>query len=333
MTAAASAPFPFKGSDGAPYTNQTLPIDGSGNVPMSAGGVLAATAARQDSILAALAPLATDADLLTVVNKVETVRALLAAALTINLPAGASTAALQSAGNSSLANILTALSTLATDADVQATTAKVESVRALLAATLTVQGTVTANLGTLNGAALDATVSALGAKLDTLHADSGTTLHADLGALLTKLGTTLAVSAAALPLPTGAATAAKQPALGTAGSPSTDVLTVQGPAGQALSVTTTPSGIGGFLPIPAGTTNGTPIGTRPAGVNKGVIMSLMAGEAVTFTIQTTQPGSPPLTRTLSLPSGSILSEYSTDLAGAAMIYVTAITGSPLFRWY
>lgn len=39
---------------------------------------------------------------------------------------------------------------------------------------------------------------------------------------------TFAVSAASLPLPTGAATSAKQPALGTAGTASTDVLTVQG---------------------------------------------------------------------------------------------------------
>lgn len=38
----------------------------------------------------------------------------------------------------------------------------------------------------------------------------------------------LPVSAASLPLPTGAATAAKQPALGTAGVASTDVITVQG---------------------------------------------------------------------------------------------------------
>ena len=36
------------------------------------------------------------------------------------------------------------------------------------------------------------------------------------------------ISAASLPLPTGAATAAKQPALGTAGSASSDVLTIQG---------------------------------------------------------------------------------------------------------
>lgn len=40
--------------------------------------------------------------------------------------------------------------------------------------------------------------------------------------------TTQPISAVSLPLPTGAATSAKQPALGTAGSASTDVLTIQG---------------------------------------------------------------------------------------------------------
>lgn len=40
--------------------------------------------------------------------------------------------------------------------------------------------------------------------------------------------TTQPVSASSLPLPTGASTAAKQPALGTAGTPSSDVITVQG---------------------------------------------------------------------------------------------------------
>ena len=43
--------------------------------------------------------------------------------------------------------------------------------------------------------------------------------------------TTLAVTAAALPLPSGAATAAKQPALGAAGTPSADVISVQGISG------------------------------------------------------------------------------------------------------
>lgn len=48
---------------------------------------------------------------------------------------------------------------------------------------------------------------------------------------------TLAVSAASLPLPAGAATEAKQPALGTAGTASSDVITVQGIASMTpLSV-------------------------------------------------------------------------------------------------
>ena len=45
------------------------------------------------------------------------------------------------------------------------------------------------------------------------------------------VNTSIAITAAALPLPSGAATAAKQPALGTAGTPSADVLTVQGVSG------------------------------------------------------------------------------------------------------
>lgn len=49
--------------------------------------------------------------------------------------------------------------------------------------------------------------------------------------------TTQPVSASSLPLPTGAATVAKQPALGTAGTPASDVLTVQGAASMtALKV-------------------------------------------------------------------------------------------------
>ncbi len=45
------------------------------------------------------------------------------------------------------------------------------------------------------------------------------------------------VSAATLPLPTGAATLAKQPALGTAGTASADVITVQGVASMTALIT------------------------------------------------------------------------------------------------
>jgi hypothetical protein len=49
-------------------------------------------------------------------------------------------------------------------------------------------------------------------------------------------GVTQPISVSSLPLPSGASTAAKQPALGTAGTPSSDVITVQGTsAGTALN--------------------------------------------------------------------------------------------------
>lgn len=85
--------------------------------------------------------------------------------------------------------------------------------------------------------------------------------------------TTQPVSAVSLPLPTGAATAAKQPALGTAGTPSADVISVQGVSGM------------------------TPVKTDGSGVTQPV--SIAASVPVTGTFfQTTQPVSiataPPL---------------------------------------
>lgn len=67
---------------------------------------------------------------------------------------------------------------------------------------------------------------------------------------------TAAISAASLPLPSGAATAAKQPALGTAGTPSVDVITVQGKSGMT-PVVVDGSGVtqpisATALPLPSG---------------------------------------------------------------------------------
>jgi hypothetical protein len=68
--------------------------------------------------------------------------------------------------------------------------------------------------------------------------------------------TTLPISAASLPLPSGAATAAKQPALGTAGSASADVISVQGIASMTAlkvdgSAVTQPVSAAS-LPLPSG---------------------------------------------------------------------------------
>lgn len=147
------------------------------------------------------------------------------------------------AKSTDIAAVIQALAPLATDADLQAVTNKMEAVRALIAAVQTIQGTVTANLGTLNGAALDATVQAAVTALGTLHSDVGAN-HADLTAILTKLGTTLLVSAAALPLPAGAATEARLVAILTAlGTP------LQ--AGGAVSVSNLPATQAVTTPTPA----------------------------------------------------------------------------------
>lgn len=67
---------------------------------------------------------------------------------------------------------------------------------------------------------------------------------------------TIPVSAAAWPLPAGAAISAKQPALGTSGAPSADVLTVQGAVGMTPfkvdgSAVTQPISVAS-LPLPTG---------------------------------------------------------------------------------
>lgn len=84
------------------------------------------------------------------------------------------------------------------------------------------------------------------------------------------------VSAASLPLPTGASTAAKQPALGTAGTASTDVLTIQGIAGMTKLLVTPDS-----VALPAnqsvnvsqlaGTTTDTNSGVKSAGTLRVVL--------------------------------------------------------------
>jgi hypothetical protein len=85
---------------------------------------------------------------------------------------------------------------------------------------------------------------------NTAAVTSGSAVKTDASA------TTQPVSAASLPLPTGAATAAKQPALGTAGSASADVISVQGEASMT-ALKTDGSGVtqpvsAASLPLPTG---------------------------------------------------------------------------------
>lgn len=115
-----------------------------------------------------------------------------------------------------------------------------------ISGSVTVSGTVTANAGTgtlsvsgpltdtqLRATAVPVSGTVSAAQSGTWTVQPGNTANTTpwvvSGTVTANAGTgTLAVSAASLPLPAGAATAAKQPALGTSGTPSVDVLTVQG---------------------------------------------------------------------------------------------------------
>jgi hypothetical protein len=127
--------------------------------------------------------------------------------------------------------------------------------------------------------------------------------------LIDGTATTQPVSAAALPLPTGAATLAKQPALGTAGTPSADVITVQGVASMTAfkvdgSAVTQPVS-GTFFQ-----------GTQP--VSLAALPALVAGAALVgkFGIDQTTAGT---TNAVSLAQlGAITVAVNNGVAGAGV---------------
>jgi hypothetical protein len=173
------------------------------------------------------------------------------------LPTGIATTALQTAGNDLLNSIDQKLDGLEvntgllqglTDSQLRATPVPVSLAGAATAALQTAGNASLASLDSKNPALVSGRVPTDGS------------------------GVTQPVSVASLPLPTGAATAAKQPAIGTAGTASADVLSVQGVAGGTAipvsftrltsasdSVTTVPSGtqtVGGTVTANVGTTGG-----------------------------------------------------------------------------
>lgn len=82
---------------------------------------------------------------------------------------------------------------------------------------------------------------------------TGTPLSSTNKLIVDNSGVVQPISASALPLPVGASTSVKQPALGVAGTPSVDVLTVQGVTNMTpLLVTLTNGSIGGSVTFPTG---------------------------------------------------------------------------------
>ncbi|HET7150873.1 MAG TPA: hypothetical protein VFI60_05645 [Candidatus Acidoferrum sp.] len=109
-------------------------------------------------------------------------------------------------------------------------------------------------------------------------------------------GVTQPISAASLPLPAGAATAAKQPALGTAGTPSADVISVQGVVSMtALKVdgSTVTQPVSGTVTANAGTGPATAwkVDLSATGANATAIK--VDGSAVTQPVSGTVSTTPP----------------------------------------
>lgn len=191
-----------------------------------------------------------------------------------------------------------------------------------------VSGTVTANLGTLNGAATAANQpsnSAIGGttagqtgnlsmgavttgaptyttaqtnplSLTTagaLRVDASATTQPVSGTVTANQGGTWNINniSGTVSLPTGASTAAKQPALGTAGTASTDVLTVQGIAAMTpllatLSGTNNINNISGTVSLPTGAATSA---NQPTNAAQGSTTSGQTGNLVQGAVTTAAP--------------------------------------------
>ena len=91
------------------------------------------------------------------------------------------------------------------------------------------------------------------------------------------------------------------------------------------------TGMGALQAVPAATANGTPLGTLPDGA-VGARFYLPAGSSLTFTVIDTPPGSPP-SASFTISQAASGPNWDEALSGGQMIYVTALTGAPLFRWF
>src|ERR1700677_4407087 len=91
------------------------------------------------------------------------------------------------------------------------------------------------------------------------------------------------------------------------------------------------TGLGALSAVPAGSTNGTPLGTPPLGT-VGARIYLPSGASVSFTIAAAQPTTTPANIFTASQSGTG-PNWDESLSAGQVIYVTAIAGSPMFRWF
>jgi hypothetical protein len=91
------------------------------------------------------------------------------------------------------------------------------------------------------------------------------------------------------------------------------------------------TGLGALTAVPGGSTNGTALGSPPAGT-VGARLYLPPGASVTFTIAVAQSTGAPANTFTASQSGTG-PNWDEAFSAGQMIYVTATAGSPMFRWY
>jgi hypothetical protein len=131
-------------------------------------------------------------------------------------------------------------------------------------------------------------------------------------------------------LPTGASTAAKQPALGTAGTPSADVITVQGAASMmALKV----DGTGGSFPITGSISNAgfNVTGSLPTGANViGQVQTIPKTACGTTAFTPAWQAVPTSTTALTATTSCVIAVIVTNTNGSAQtVTITDGQGTPV----
>lgn len=91
------------------------------------------------------------------------------------------------------------------------------------------------------------------------------------------------------------------------------------------------TGLGALMAVPAGSANGTALGAAPEGA-VGARFYLPAAASVTFTIVDTAPTAPP-SPVFNASQTATGPNWDEALSGGQMIYITASSGAPLFRWF
>jgi hypothetical protein len=91
------------------------------------------------------------------------------------------------------------------------------------------------------------------------------------------------------------------------------------------------TGLGPLSPVPVGSVDGTPLGAAPSGA-VGARLYLPPGSSVSFTIAGAAPTGVPAS-VFTVSQSVTGPNWDEALSGGQMLYVTGITGAPLFRWF